>query len=91
MKTHILKTWPEYFEKIISGEKTFEIRKNDRDFEIGDELILREYDPISKSYTNRVIETRVTYITDFAQTDNNVVMGIDTDFEFVNLWYDKEA
>ena len=30
--THELKTWPGYFEEIFMGHKTFEIRKNDRNF-----------------------------------------------------------
>ena len=34
-KTHDLKTWPEYFAEIANGNKTFELRKNDRDFESG--------------------------------------------------------
>ena len=29
---HELKTWIEYFELVMSGEKPFELRKNDRDF-----------------------------------------------------------
>lgn len=45
MRTHDLKTWPSYFEAIRRGDKRFEIRKNDRDFAIGDVLNLREYDP----------------------------------------------
>jgi|TARA_Y100000310_G_scaffold298310_1_gene332146 hypothetical protein len=44
MKTHELKTEPKYFGRLVSGDKTFEIRKNDRDFQVGDELILKEYD-----------------------------------------------
>ncbi|WP_444812245.1 DUF3850 domain-containing protein, partial [Streptococcus canis] len=40
----------EYFEAIMDGTKTFECRYNDRDFKVGDELLLREYDP-KKGYT----------------------------------------
>jgi hypothetical protein len=43
MKEHQLKTWPEYFKAIHRGEKTFELRNNDRDFKKGDILILREF------------------------------------------------
>lgn len=32
MKIHYLKIWPDYFDLIYRGEKTFELRKNDRDF-----------------------------------------------------------
>ncbi len=44
-KTHELKCWPEYLRPIASGRKTLEIRKNDRDFQEGDVLWLREYIP----------------------------------------------
>lgn len=73
---HKLKIHPEYFEAVCSGKKSFEIRENDRDFKIGDTLMLQEYDPQDKSYTGRVIERRVTYITDFSQKENYVVMSI---------------
>jgi hypothetical protein len=33
MKSHYLKTWPEFFKEIKLGSKPFEVRKNDRDFE----------------------------------------------------------
>lgn len=44
-KTHELKTLPVYFDAVKRGDKTFEVRKNDRDFQTGDVLILKEYDP----------------------------------------------
>ena len=40
---HHLKTKPEYFRAVIAGKKPFEIRKNDRDFKIGDKVILEEF------------------------------------------------
>lgn len=42
---HVLKIWPQYFERIVDGTKTFEIRKNDRGFQKGDSVALREYYP----------------------------------------------
>lgn len=41
---HELKIKPQYYEDIKIGIKTFEIRKNDREFKLGDILILNEYD-----------------------------------------------
>ena len=43
--THILKTWPTYWNQVETGEKTFEVRKNDRNFQIGDTVELRRFDP----------------------------------------------
>ena len=41
MSTHELKTDPDVFEDVYHGLKTFEIRFNDRNFQVGDTLILR--------------------------------------------------
>lgn len=56
------KVWPEYFEKIFSGDKTFELRLADWECNIDDILILREWSPKTKEYTGRQIEKKVTYI-----------------------------
>lgn len=37
---HILKTVEPYFSAVLSGEKTFEVRRNDRAFQKGDVLVL---------------------------------------------------
>lgn len=57
-----LKSWPKFFEKVLSGEKTFEIRINDRNFHVGDLLLLREWDPETKQYSGRIQYARVTYM-----------------------------
>lgn len=36
MKLHILKIKEEYFKEVLRGNKTFELRKNDRDYQVGD-------------------------------------------------------
>ena len=41
---HELKTLPKYFKAVVKGDKTFEVRKDDRDFQVGDKLILMKYD-----------------------------------------------
>lgn len=62
MKEHVLKTWPEYYEKVRSKEKTFEVRANDRNFQEGDVLILREWNPSELKYTGRKLQFKVGYI-----------------------------
>lgn len=42
--THELKTWPDYFEAVWAGDKTFEIRYDDRGYQRGDVVVLREWD-----------------------------------------------
>lgn len=82
MKAHILKTDPQYFKAVERGEKRFEIRKNDRGFEVGDTLILTEHcrNPVysEKNYhTGAVVCATVTYKTDFEQKEDMVVLGIE--------------
>ena len=62
MKTHKLKTWPKYFEQIALGQKTFECRKNDRDFQPGDIVILEEYVPETKAYTGVCMTFQIGYV-----------------------------
>lgn len=64
MKEHDLKVWPEYYEAIEADLKPFEIRKNDRDYQVGDVLRLREYSPGPDEYTGRETRRRVVYMLD---------------------------
>ncbi|MBM7715341.1 hypothetical protein JOC94_002328 [Bacillus thermophilus] len=73
---HELKILPGYFEEVEKGIKTFEIRKNDRDYQVSDFLLLKEFDPKTKTYTGKEIRKRISYMTDFNQKENYVVMAI---------------
>ena len=66
---HCLKTWPKYFKVIESGEKNFELRKNDRNFEAGDLLKLEEWDPETERYTGNFCLCHITYILQGGQFD----------------------
>ncbi len=63
VKTHELKIWPEYFKKVKSRAKTAELRFDDRDFLIGDWLVLREWMPQKKEYTGRQVRRVISDIT----------------------------
>lgn len=79
MTVHELKTWPNFLEHVISGEKTFEVRKNDRLFAVGDRLWLRGWDPRRKEYTDREHTLVVTYVLEggvFGVMPGFVVLGI---------------
>jgi ASC-1-like (ASCH) protein len=58
---HILKTLPVYFERVWNGEKTFEVRKNDRGFQAGDKVVLHEWTE-KNGYTNRMIYATINYV-----------------------------
>lgn len=60
--THALKTWPQFFSEIVNGNKTFELRKDDRPFEVGDKMVLQEYDPKEKKYSGKEETKIITYI-----------------------------
>lgn len=66
-KTHELKTWPEYYRKVVIRKKNFEVRRNDRDFVVGDVLMLREFDPDKQEYTGEHHYRIVSYILDDPQ------------------------
>lgn len=65
MKKHELKCWPSVFQAVANGEKTWEFRLNDRDFQVGDVLALVEWDPHKRYAVGpeyRQLKMRVTYI-----------------------------
>ena len=62
MKKVEKKIWPEYFQAIFDGKKTFELRLNDFDIMEGDTLLLKEWDPKTKEYTGRELEREVGYV-----------------------------
>lgn len=62
MTQHELKTWPEFYKAIANGSKSFELRKYDRDFKVGDTLLLKEYDPDNDTYSGRQTSVLVTFI-----------------------------
>ncbi len=59
---HKKKIWPEYFEKIADGSKTFELRLADWKCKEGDILLLQEWDPKTQKYSGREIEKKVAYV-----------------------------
>lgn len=60
MKIHQIKIWPEHFEGIITGRKTYELRRVDRPYRVGDGILLQEYDRESKLLTGRELTLEIT-------------------------------
>lgn len=59
---HELKTQPQYFNAVVSGEKSFEVRKFDRPFHKGDLLALNEFNAETKCYTGNSCLVYIDYI-----------------------------
>lgn len=76
LNIHRLKIAPEYFRAVMEERKTFEIRENDRDFKVGDQLILEEWDHQAGGYTGARVSRLVKYVSTYAQRSGVVVLGI---------------
>jgi hypothetical protein len=73
---HELKVYDQFFKALWCGDKTFEIRKNDRNFEERDEICLQENTNGSHDgYTGREIDGVITFLTDFEQKKGYVVFS----------------
>jgi 1-acyl-sn-glycerol-3-phosphate acyltransferase len=76
---HELKVWPKFFKPLWKGTKNFEVRRNDRNYQVGDMLVLLEWDVVKDEWTGSGICKRVTYILDepaFVK-EGYVIMGLD--------------
>lgn len=74
MKIHSLKSWPEYFQPVRSGQKRAEVRMNDRKFEAGDQLALCEWNPETKSYTGQQEHRMITLVEELSALDDGYVL-----------------
>ncbi len=88
---HGLKILPRYFRAVTSGDKKFEVRRPDREYEVGDFLALNEYDDELNEYTGRCCLVKVTYILDrgvIMDADDVIVMSF-TPCQIISSIYEK--
>jgi hypothetical protein len=80
IRKHVLKCWSSPFEAMRAGRKTFEYRLNDRDFQVGDRLLLQEYEPEARVLTGESLAMRVVYLLAggaFGVPEGYCVMGVE--------------
>jgi hypothetical protein len=88
---HELKTHPDEFQAVLNGRMPWQLRRNDRDYRVGDQLLLKEWDPAGGEprsdqtlmiggYTSRNLLVRVDYIMDDAHR-----FGLDPDYVIMNI------
>jgi hypothetical protein len=79
-KTHELKVVEPFFEHLRNRSKNFELRRNDRDFQVGDFLILKEYSP-EKGFSGRALYSKIRYILkdcpEFGLMDGYCILGLE--------------
>ena len=75
-KRHFVKIKPQYFEAVLCGIKNFEVRYNDRDYKVGDTLVLREFR--NGVFTGRELEKNIVYILDNSEylKEGFVILGL---------------
>ncbi len=72
--THDLKIYPEFFSAVCTGVKRAELRKNDRDYRVGDTLHLMETPRGSCHQTGEFINVKITHIADVGEWMPGFVM-----------------
>lgn len=86
---HELKIWPQYFEHVKRGTKTFEYRRDDRGFCFGDIVTLKEWDPTRdyinnipgplgppRGYTGKQLRFKIGYILPVPEREGFVVFSL---------------
>lgn len=75
---HNIKCDPEYFGALKNGNKTFEVRLNDRNYQVGDFLNIKEFNREKQEYTGFVVLREITYVLkDYPAIDPDyVVLGV---------------
>lgn len=79
-REHDLKTWPSAFVAVRDGLKPWELRKNDRGYQVGDLLRLREWCPDLEDYSGAVELRLVTWILEgpaFGLPEGYVIMSLE--------------
>ena len=74
---HELKCWPEFFQAILDGRMKFQLRRNDRAFQVGDQLLLREWDASPFHIGDKPQNKTLAEWEDTAYTGREVLVRVD--------------
>ena len=74
---HEIKILPKYYDAVISNIKHFELRKDDRDYQVGDFVVLKEWE--NGEYTSRDTGFKIEYIlrdcAEYGLMDGYCILG----------------
>lgn len=91
---HEIKTEKQYFERVMSSEKTFEIRRDDRGYQTGDVVVMNEVDRRNSATlreTGRSVRVRIKYVSHYQQKEGWCVWGFEMLSDNVSAWVGNEA
>ena len=57
---HSVKCTEPYFSDVKSGKKNFELRKNDRNYQVGDDIVLNQY--VDGKLTGKIVKKTISYM-----------------------------
>lgn len=77
-KHHRLKSWPQFYWPAYAGAKRFEVRRNDRNFKVGDTVDLCEWEPVTGEYTGQEFTAEIVYL--FEPGADPILPGIEPGF-----------
>lgn len=84
--THELKILPEWFNDVQSGKKNFEVRRADRNFKVGDYLLLKEW--YRGKFTGRQLTRQIEYVYrgdgTYGLSEDYCILGIKDNGMFVS-------
>lgn len=75
---HDLKLFSKYFQDVVDCKKRSEVRNNDRNYQVGDTLTMREghQEVDGFNYTGRSISARISYIDNYGLNDGYVNLSL---------------
>ena len=79
IKTHYVKTIQPYYNDSKRGIKLFEVRKNDRDYQVGDFFVQEEFNTETQDLTGDNFKSKIIYLLrggQFGIADDYCVLGI---------------
>lgn len=84
-RVHRVKSWPEYFRAIANGKRTHDLRRNDRNYEVGDLMLLEEFDPATNSYSGERLTVEITSMTSAQQPCAVSIDALNPDFCILSI------
>jgi hypothetical protein len=95
MKVDVLKTVAPFFWDVWHGHKTFEVRRNDRDFQEGQQVFLIHWDAgADRRLDLRAIRADVTYVLkggQFGIQEGYCVLGLDRIINIPSMEFTEET